>query len=139
MPEPDSIPYLVGTGVVLAYIIGLLHVIHALMTVRTAQGTIAWMVSLIAMPWVAVPLYWIAGRSKFSGYVRARRGEDAELRKLAEDMHRRLRHYEIKPEDAFGKAPLFHRSGGSTFRSLGITSAIFCCTAAMSAVSSTTI
>lgn len=104
MPEPDAIPYLLGAGVVLAYIIGILHVIHALMTVRTAQGTIAWMVSLIAVPWVAVPLYWIAGRSKFSGYVRARRGEDAELRKLADDMHRRLRHYEIKPDDAFGKA-----------------------------------
>jgi cardiolipin synthase len=104
MPDPETTPYLVGTGIVLLHILGIVHVVHALMTVRTAQGTIAWMVSLIAAPWVAVPLYWIAGRSRFSGYVRARRGEDAELRKLAEDMHRRLRHYEIKPDDAFGKA-----------------------------------
>ncbi len=103
MPDPD-IPYLIGAGIVLLYLLGIAHVIHALMTVRTAQGTIAWMVSLIAAPWVAVPLYWIAGRSRFSGYVRARRGEDAELRKLAEDMHRRLRHYEIKREDAFSRA-----------------------------------
>jgi cardiolipin synthase A/B len=107
MPESESIPWLIGAGIVIAHILGLLHVIHALMTVRTAQGTIAWMVSLVAIPWVAVPVYWIAGRSKFSGYVRARRGEDAELRKLAEDMHQRLRHYEIKPDDAFGRAAQF--------------------------------
>jgi len=104
MPFAEYSPYLIGAGVVLLYIIGFLHVVHALMTVRTAQGTIAWMVSLIAAPWLAVPLYWIAGRSKFSGYVRARRGEDANLRKLAENMHRRLRDHEIKPDDAFGKA-----------------------------------
>lgn len=107
MPDPDTVPYLVGAGIVLLYLLGIVHIVHALMTVRTAQGTIAWMVSLIAAPWVAVPLYWIAGRSRFSGYVRARRGEDAELRKLAEDMHRRLRHYEIKREDAFGRAAQF--------------------------------
>lgn len=107
MPDPDTVPYLVGAGIVLLYLLGIVHIVHALMTVRTAQGTIAWMVSLIAAPWVAVPLYWIAGRSRFSGYVRARRGEDAELRKLAEDMHRRLRHYEIKREDAFGRAAEF--------------------------------
>lgn len=104
MPDPETTPYLVGTGIVLLHVLGIIHVVHALMTVRTAQGTIAWMVSLIAAPWVAIPLYWVAGRSRFSGYVRARRGEDAELRKLAEDMHRRLRHYEIKPDDAFGRA-----------------------------------
>lgn len=104
MPDPETAPILVGTGIVLLHILGIIHVIHALMTVRTAQGTIAWMVSLIAAPWVAIPLYWIAGRSRFSGYVRARRSDDAELRKLADDMHRRLRHYEIKPDDAFGKA-----------------------------------
>ncbi len=104
MPDPDSIPWLIGEGVIILHIIGLLHVIHALMTVRTAQGTIAWMVSLIAAPWIAVPLYWVAGRSRFSGYVRARRDGDAELFKIAEDMHKRLRSYEIRPDDAFGRA-----------------------------------
>jgi len=104
MPDPDTAPFLVGTGILLLHLLGIIHVIHALMTVRTAQGTIAWMVSLIAAPWVAIPLYWIAGRSRFSGYVRARRSDDADLRKLADEMHRRLRHYEIKPDDAFGRA-----------------------------------
>lgn len=104
MPIAEWLPVLTAGGLVLLHMLGLLHVIHALMTVRTSQGTIAWIVSLIAAPWIALPLYWIAGRSRFTGYVKARRGEDAELRKLAEDMHRRLRHYEIKPDDAFGRA-----------------------------------
>lgn len=104
MPTPEWLPFLTAAGLLLLHVLGLLHVVHALMNVRTSQGTLAWIVSLIAAPWIALPLYWIAGRSRFTGYVRARRSEDAELRKLAEDMHRRLRHYEIKPEDAFGRA-----------------------------------
>ncbi len=104
MPLSEWLPFVAAGGLLLLHMLGILHVVHALMNVRTSQGTIAWIVSLIAAPWIAIPLYWVAGRSRFSGYVRARRGDDAELRKLAEDMHRRLRHYEIKSDDAFGKA-----------------------------------
>lgn len=104
MPGTDDFPYLLVAELLLLHALGVAHVIHAIMTVRTSQGTIAWIVSLLAVPWIAIPAYWFAGRSRFSGYVRARRGVDAKLRKLAEDMHRRLRHYEIKPDDAFGRA-----------------------------------
>jgi cardiolipin synthase len=37
-------------------------------------------VSLNTLPVVALPMYWIFGRSKFKGYVIARRAEDLELR-----------------------------------------------------------
>lgn len=88
------------------YILGILHILHALMRARTSQGAIAWVVSLVAMPFFAIPLYWLLGRSKFSGYVRARRGNDAELRKLASDMHERLRGYavDLPQEDVFERA-----------------------------------
>jgi cardiolipin synthase len=89
--------------VITVHILGILHALHALMTVRTAQGTIAWIVCLFSFPYIAIPLYWIAGRSRFEGYVRARRGEDAALYKLAEDMHRRLRAYELPVEDGFAR------------------------------------
>jgi cardiolipin synthase A/B len=104
MLSAENFPYLLAAELLLLHALGFAHVIHALMTVRTSQGTIAWIVSLLAVPWIAIPAYWFAGRSRFSGYVRARRGEDSKLRKLAEDLHRRLRHYEIKPNDAFGRA-----------------------------------
>jgi cardiolipin synthase len=100
----ENAPYLLAAGLLLFHALGVAHIIHALMNVRTSQGTIAWIVSLVAVPWLAIPMYWLTGKTRFSGYVRARRGGDAELRKLAEDMHRRLRHYEIKPDDAFGRA-----------------------------------
>lgn len=96
-----------GLGTLAAfYLLGIGHILHALMRARTSQGAIAWVVSLIAMPFFAIPLYWLLGRSKFSGYVRARRGNDAELRKLASDMYERLRGYavDLPAEDVFERA-----------------------------------
>src|SRR4029453_17755192 len=52
--------------------------IHALMTVRTSQGSIAWIVSLNTLPLAAVPAYWVLGRSRFQGYVIERRASTLE-------------------------------------------------------------
>ena len=65
-----------AAALVLAQVLGFLSSLHALMTVRTAQGTIAWMVSLNALPIVAVPAYWVFGRSRFAGYVIKRQSRD---------------------------------------------------------------
>lgn len=88
------------------YVLGFAHILHALMNARTSQGAIAWVVSLVSVPFFAIPLYWLLGRSKFSGYVRARRGNDAEMRRLAADMHERLRGYavDLPAEDVFERA-----------------------------------
>ncbi|MFM2197031.1 MAG: cardiolipin synthase [Verrucomicrobiota bacterium] len=99
------------------YVLGFAHILHALMNARTSQGAIAWVVSLISVPFFAMPLYWLLGRTKFSGYVRARRGNDAELRKLAADMHARLRAYavDLPAEDVFERAA--EELGGLPFTS----------------------
>jgi cardiolipin synthase len=47
--------------------------LEAIMKTRTAQGAIAWSLSLLLLPTVMVPLYWIFGRRKFRGYAKARR------------------------------------------------------------------
>ena len=65
--------YHAGSGVL--YLIGIICAIHALLSVRTPQGTIAWIATLIGMPIVAVPAYLIFGRSKFKGFVFARQRE----------------------------------------------------------------
>lgn len=49
------------------YVAGFIAAIHAIMTTRTAPGAIAWSVSLVSMPFVAVPAYLVLGRSKFEG------------------------------------------------------------------------
>src|ERR1041385_3097815 len=59
--------------VILAHLAGALTSVRAIMEVRTAQGTIAWVFALNTVPYVSVPAYWVFGRSKFEGYVLARR------------------------------------------------------------------
>lgn len=60
-----------------AHLLGLLSSLDALMSVRTPQGSIAWIVSLNAIPILAVPAYWVFGRTKFEGYVLRRRSRDS--------------------------------------------------------------
>ncbi|MFL1407614.1 cardiolipin synthase [Marinobacter sp. M1N3S26] len=64
------------------YGVALICVYRTLLSYRTAQGAIAWIISLIGMPWIAVPLYLLFGRNRFSGYVRARRLNDRTLEPL---------------------------------------------------------
>jgi cardiolipin synthase A/B len=63
----------------LFHFVGFASSVDALMSTRTSQGAVAWIVSLNALPYVAVPAYWVFGRTKFQGYVNARRDEDSEL------------------------------------------------------------
>jgi cardiolipin synthase len=61
--------------VLIFQILGFLSAVHSIMSVRTPQGSIAWAVSLIALPYVSVPAYWVFGRNKFNGYILARKHE----------------------------------------------------------------
>src|SRR4051794_5787667 len=73
-----------------AHLLGALTSIHAILGVRTSQGAIAWAVSLNTFPYVAVPAYWIFGRSSFSGYVSLRRKSRAELSESEQQVARDL-------------------------------------------------
>lgn len=88
------------------YLVGILHIFHALMHVRTSQGTIAWVISLLTVPFLALPLYWLLGRTRFSRNVDGRREKDDRLGKVAAAMYRRLRSFavDIPEDDAFEKA-----------------------------------
>lgn len=92
--------------VVVLYTIGFLHVLHALMHVRTSQGTVAWVVCLVTIPFVAIPMYWLLGRTRFAMNVGGRREKDERLAKLAESMEKNLRELEvdIPGDDAFERA-----------------------------------
>ena len=68
---------MLATIIIAFYLLGIISAINAVMSTRTPQGTIAWIIALIALPIVAVPVYWVLGRSRFKGYVKARQSEDA--------------------------------------------------------------
>ncbi|KVD74713.1 cardiolipin synthase [Burkholderia sp. ABCPW 14] len=72
-----------GTFIGLAHVLGVIAACHAILNTRTSQGAIAWAVSLTAMPYLTLIPYLFLGRSKFSGYVDARRHETEALRTRA--------------------------------------------------------
>ena len=71
--------------VLLFEILGVISAIHAVMNVRTPQGSIAWAVSLVTVPVVTVPAYWVFGRSKFQGYVLEWRADDDLIDAIADE------------------------------------------------------
>ncbi|PHS12484.1 MAG: cardiolipin synthase [Blastopirellula sp.] len=71
---------MLGVALVLTHLIGLATSVDAIMHARTPQGGIAWALTLIYLPYFALPAYWIFGRSKFEGYIDARRMESQEIR-----------------------------------------------------------
>lgn len=71
--------------VIVAHLLGFVSSIDAVWNTRTSQGAIAWAVALNTFPYVAVPAYWVLGRSRFQGYVTARQGQDSEIRYVATD------------------------------------------------------
>lgn len=93
-------------AVLLFYIVGALHLLHALMNVRTSQGTIAWVVVLITVPFLAIPMYWLIGRTRFSATISGRREKDDRHGKIATSMRQSLSDLEVEipDDDAFERA-----------------------------------
>jgi len=76
--------------VVLFQVLGFAASIHAVMTARTAQGAIAWGVSLNTFPYLALPLYLVLGRRNFAGYVESWQARHDEVKRFEAMMTERL-------------------------------------------------
>ncbi len=74
--------WLLGTGIMLIHVLGMISAVMALMSSRTSQGAVAWIISLLTFPYAAVPVYWLFGRPRFYGYVTARGARDSVLRRV---------------------------------------------------------
>lgn len=101
-----SVMLVVG-AILIVHALGLLHCLHVLIHVRSSQGAIAWMLAFFVMPWVAIPFYWVTGRTRFEGYVRARRSGEGELRDISKEMRQKLEKFALPPDEAFGRAAEF--------------------------------
>lgn len=66
-------PELIAVVVLVFYVLAIGSAIEAVLRARTAQGAIAWVVSLLTLPYVTLPLYLVFGRDRFAGYVQERR------------------------------------------------------------------
>ncbi len=86
---------------ILFEILGLLSSIHAVLQPRTSQGAIAWIVCLIAVPVLAVPAYWVFGRSRFQGYVSAWRDASLDIDDEVTRIRQRFEPYIVQSTSAF--------------------------------------
>ena len=60
-----------SVATIIVHGIGIASAAHAVMVVRSSRGAIAWSISLITFPWLAIPLYWILGNNEFQEYAEA--------------------------------------------------------------------
>ena len=80
-------PHVFGYLILLVHSLGLIAAVHAVLTVRTAQGSIAWAMSLFFIPYLTLIPYLIFGRSTFDDYIRARREANQEMREAIHDLN----------------------------------------------------
>ena len=81
------------------YLAGIILAVEASMKVRTAQGAVAWSVSLVSFPFVAVPAYLVLGRSKFEGMADAFESRRDEFERILADIQKNLDPWEIPPDE----------------------------------------
>ena len=93
-----------GLGLLAGFIhlSGIASALHAAVRTRTAQGAVAWSISLLTFPYLALPLYWVFGRGKFHGYVAARRSGDLKIHRVAAALRESIEggHRAILPPEA---------------------------------------
>src|SRR3990167_6001832 len=96
---------LIGALVVtLVELLALISALHAIMTSRTSQGAIAWAISLVTLPlaFLALPAYWVFGRSRFEGYVKARRHGQSPMTSVLQGVGRFARERGLVRTEATG-------------------------------------
>lgn len=81
------------------YLAGFACAFHAVMTTRTAQGAVAWGVSLVSFPFVAVPAYLVFGRSKFEGFVEAYEERADDIDHLVTGVREQLAPYQYHTDE----------------------------------------
>lgn len=75
---------------VVVHLLGVMNAAHAVMTVRSSRGAVAWSISLLTIPWLAIPLYWVLGRNRFHGYAEALHKAYVEHNTLAQQVYEQV-------------------------------------------------
>lgn len=77
--------------IALFYLVGFFCAFLALWRSRTPQGTVAWIISLMTVPMIAVPFFLVFGRKKFIGYIKKRQHYDREASKEIKEIESLLK------------------------------------------------
>ncbi len=107
---------LIGLLLLVAEVFGVLLAARAIMRARSSQAAIAWSLSLIMMPLVAIPLFLLFGRSRFQGYVEALRQAESKVEEPAAAWRARMQaHQATLPDELAGIQALTKRLNGVSF------------------------
>lgn len=93
-------PRLLALAIALFYLLAIVSAVEAILKARTAQGSIAWVVSLLTLPYLSVPLYLVFGRNRFDGYVRERQQIEALAEARLRDIRSELFDFSASDTDA---------------------------------------
>ncbi|MEX2527334.1 MAG: cardiolipin synthase [Gemmatimonadota bacterium] len=93
---------LLWTFLLVSHSVGLITAVVALMSTRTPQGTVAWILGLITFPYLAVPMFWVFGHRRFEGYLVARRDRVSRLRKVLEEQLKQVQPWRIRIDEVGG-------------------------------------
>lgn len=78
---------------VLYRISGFIAAGHAILNVRASQSSIAWAMALAFFPMVGLPLYFLLGSRRFTGYVQSRRRGKLAIQQVAKELAPKLKNY----------------------------------------------
>ncbi len=73
----------------LFHALGLYYVVDIIMSGRTSQGTIAWVMALLLFPYLAILLYMVFGGRKLKDYAVARQAGDRTINHLGRELETR--------------------------------------------------
>jgi len=90
---------MIALVVAIFYAGGIIASVHAVMTTRTAQGAVAWSVSLVTFPFIALPAYLVFGRSKFEGMMEAYEESSDEINVLVGEFKENMKPWSDPPGD----------------------------------------
>jgi cardiolipin synthase A/B len=90
-----------SVATIIIHIVGIVTAAHAVMVVRSSRGAIAWGISLITFPWVAIPLYWIFGKNNFQEYAEALYNAYLQKHKLVGEAYGAILEYKAVLPDEF--------------------------------------
>ncbi len=88
--------YIFGILYFMVEMIGIYYAFHAVMNTRTSQAAIAWAISLIIIPLLILPLYWIFGNSRFYAYMESFRNASLDDIKTAKKAFLELQRYHVE-------------------------------------------
>ena len=91
MPDLIGDKYALGTVIILVFeVLAMLSILHVIIKARSAPGAWGWLMAMLAVPFVAVPIYWILGRQHFRGYVERFREAQEKNEQVFHDLEKSL-------------------------------------------------